>query len=550
MNFITFLLRNSRWGVIASVSAGTLSGAANIGLLALINSALNPGAGAAPSVWSFMALCLFALAAKVVSEVVLLRLGQKTTYALRVQLWRQILAVPLRRHEELGRHRLLTALTDDVFTIANFVTFLPSLCMSFAIVVGCLFYLGWLSPAILGLVLVFLLVGVTTFQLPVRQARRYFELTRRGQDSLFKQFRALTEGIKELKLHGARRRSLTDDFERLAVSQRRYNTVAGSIFVAAASWGQILFLVLIGLIVLTLPDFGSFDRRVLTGAALALLFMRGPLEGILAALPNLGSAGVALANVEQLGISLLEESEKTPSVQVEPTPGWRSIELVNVTHAYRGERDGHDFTLGPIDLTLRPGELVFLAGGNGSGKTTLAKILTGLYPPESGHIRLDGEVVDDDNREHYRQLFSAVFYDFFLFENLRALDGGGGDLDGAAGRYLERLQLDGKVSVNDGVLSTTELSQGQRKRLALLAAYLEDRHVYVFDEWAADQDPFYKDTFYFELLPELKARGKTLFVITHDDRYYHLADYVIRLDSGQMRTDASALAAPAEPARR
>jgi len=203
-----------------------------------------------------------------------------------------------------------------------------------------------------------------------------------------------------------------------------------------------------------------------------------------------------------------------------------------VTHVYRGEKDGDQFTLGTVNLMLLPGELVLLAGGNGSGKTTLAKILTGLYRPERGQIRLDGEVVDDDNLERYRQLFSAVFSDFYLFENLRGLSGG--DLDAEAQNYLTLLQLEDKVRVTDGTLSTTELSQGQRKRLALLAAYLEDRHIYVFDEWAADQDPFYKDTFYYQLLPELRARGKTLFVITHDDRYYHLADYVVRLDEGRM----------------
>lgn len=547
MNFLSFLLRNWRAGVVVSVVAGTLSGAANIGLLALINSALNSDARSAPSVWTFMGLSLFALLAKVGSEVVLIRLGQKATYTLRMQLWRQILAVPLRRHEELGRHRLLTALTDDVFTIANFVTFLPSLCMSLAIVIGCLVYLGWLSLTVLGLVLVFMVVGVTSYQFPVRRARRYFQLTRAGQDSLFKQFRGLTEGIKELKLHRARRLAYSRDFEATALSQRHYNTVAASIFVAAASWGQILFLVLIGLIVLTLPEFGGFDRRVLTGAALALLFMRGPLEGILAALPNLGGANVAVANVEDLGISLLEASEKEPVGQVEAARGWNSIELVGVTHAYRGEKDGHDFTLGPINLTLHPGELIFLAGGNGSGKTTLAKILTGLYPPESGHILLDGEIVDADIREHYRQLFSAVFSDFYLFESLHGLKSE--SLDKDAHKYLERLELDHKVSVTDGALSTTELSQGQRKRLALLVAYLEDRHIYVFDEWAADQDPFYKDTFYYQLLPELKARGKTIFVITHDDRYYHLADHLVRLDYGKMRSDEVARAIPLEPSR-
>src|SRR5688500_9922608 len=167
--------------------------------------------------------------------------------------------------------------------------------------------------------------------------------------------------------------------------------------------------------------------------------------------------------------------------------------------------------LGSTDASLQPGEVVFIAGSNGSGKSTLAKIITGLYPPESGEIRLDGKVINDRNRDDYRQLFSAVFADFYLFENLIGLEKSG--LDAQAREYLAELHLDHKVKVKDGALSTTALSQGQRKRLALLTAYLEDRPIYLFDEWASDQDPMFKEIFYTQILPDLKSRGKTVIAI-------------------------------------
>ena len=189
-------------------------------------------------------------------------------------------------------------------------------------------------------------------------------------------------------------------------------------------------------------------------------------------------------------------------------------------------------TVPPIDLTLSPGELVFIVGGNGSGKSTLAKLITGLYVPDAGEILLDGILVDDRNRELYRQLFSTVFADFYLFERLLGL--GLQDLDAQAKTYLEQLQLTHKVTIENGKLSTTALSQGQRKRLALLTAYLEDRPIYLFDEWAADQDPFFREIFYQQLLPELKQRGKAVLVISHDDRYFHLADRLLKLDYGQI----------------
>ncbi len=192
------------------------------------------------------------------------------------------------------------------------------------------------------------------------------------------------------------------------------------------------------------------------------------------------------------------------------------------------------FLLGPISLSLRSGEITYIVSGNGSGKSTLAKLITGLYIPQSGSIDLDGTLITDHNREWYRQHFSAIFSDFHLFD--RYLGFNHTSLDQDVERYLKQLQLDQKVQVRDGILSTTRLSQGQRKRLALRTAYLEDRPVYLFDEWTSDQEPLFRDLFYKEILVKLKERGKTVLVITHDDRYFHLADHIIKLEYGKVET--------------
>jgi len=216
-----------------------------------------------------------------------------------------------------------------------------------------------------------------------------------------------------------------------------------------------------------------------------------------------------------------------------PATPLHDLTLSHVKHSY-GDGD-NNFVLGPIDLNLRAGELVFLTGGNGSGKTTLAKVLTGLYIPEAGELSFNGEPLTDANRDSFRQNFSTVFSDGFIFETLLGLDKP--ELDQEAQDYLAQFQIDHKVQVKDGVLSTIDLSQGQRKRLALLTAYLENRPVYVFDEWAADQDPQFREVFYYQLLPGLIAKGKTVIVISHDDRYYHVADRIISLDYGKIVRD-------------
>jgi putative pyoverdin transport system ATP-binding/permease protein len=300
------------------------------------------------------------------------------------------------------------------------------------------------------------------------------------------------------------------------------------LYAAAASWGSFILFVFIGITLFVVARLFPVDPHVMSGYAMVFLYMIMPIESLLSAIPNVGTARVALERIEQVNAELPVES----GLSAPGAAGFESIVLDGVTHRYFREKENEVFTLGPVDLTFRPGELVYLIGGNGSGKTTLAKMLVGLYPPESGRILLNGAPVGEDGRDSYRQLFSVVFSDFFLFDSLLGLRFDG--LDASAQQLLVHLQLDHKVSIKDGAFSTLELSQGQRKRLALLVAYLEDRPFYVFDEWAADQDPLFKDVFYRELLPELKAKGKTVLVITHDDRYFHLADRYIKLEYGQL----------------
>jgi putative ATP-binding cassette transporter len=250
--------------------------------------------------------------------------------------------------------------------------------------------------------------------------------------------------------------------------------------------------------------------------------------------------GVALDSISRLGLLLKSAGlEPGPERSALPGPG-HTLELRGVTHAYYTE-DGSRFTLGPINLSIRKGRILFIVGGNGSGKTTLVKVLMGLYPSASGEILIDGRAITDQELDSYRQLFSAVFADFHLFDSLLGLQGPG--LDERAGEYLAQLRLEHKVRIQDGVFSTTALSQGQRKRLALLTAYLEDRPFYVFDEWAADQDPLFKEFFYRQLLPALREQGKGVIVISHDDRYFPIADELVRLEDGQLLEPLPALAA-------
>ncbi len=234
----------------------------------------------------------------------------------------------------------------------------------------------------------------------------------------------------------------------------------------------------------------------------------------------------------------VEPPEPTTSMILGPRPFLHdSLTLEGVAFAYHDEADRHGFALGPVDLTLRPGEVVILAGGNGSGKTTLVKVVAGLYAPRRGSIWVDGREIGEAERMAYRQLFSVVFADGYLFKDLLGLDRPGLADDARTG--LERLGLGERVGIEGIAYSTTDLSQGQRRRLAMLNARLEDRPVLIFDEWAANQDPHFRQAFYREILPELREAGKAVLVISHDEEYYDVADRVVRLREGRFVDEAA-----------
>jgi putative ATP-binding cassette transporter len=530
-------VRHARLRIALIAIAGVIGGVASTSMVALVTEILtrkNSRTGLLAGL--FIVLCVALPIFRFLSQVLLIDLAQRSLLAFRLRLARSILAAPLRHLETVGQHRLLATMTTDITTIVESITMIPLLVMHVAVVVSCLVYLGWLSPVVLLEIAGFIVLGVVTYQLPILRAIKHFLRSREIMDSLIKDVRALTDGTKELKMHRRRRWDFLRRMEATADEFRKENRAGFVVFSAASAWGQAIFFVVLGLLVLLLPRLQPMDSRTLIGFTVILFQMMVPLEVLMNALPQLGRALASAKAVDEMGFSLqaeIKEREGTSELPAETQ--WGRLELDHVTHRYRRENEEESFLLGPIDLTFEPGELVFLVGGNGSGKTTLAKLLLGLYAPEAGEVRLGGRTIDDSNREEYREHFSAVFSDFFVFETLLGLDAGA--LDDEARKYLTRLHLQQKVQVKDGALSTIELSQGQRKRLALLTAYLENRPIYLFDEWAADQDPIFKEIFYLELLPELKARGKTVFVISHDDHYFHVADRVLKLDYGRIEAD-------------
>lgn len=534
MNIIKLLVRNSWLTLICAIVMGATSGGCSTLLLAQINQGIN--SNNLPTIHlliSFIGLVLITVFSGILSQYLLVKSSQSAVYKLRLSLSEKILASPLRNLEQLGASMLLATLTKDINSISDTVLIIPFVCINLALIIGCLIYLAWLSWSVFLTTIAIIIIGIVIIQLLVGKAYKLFEKSREVEDKLFKNFRAITEGTKELKLNRYRRDAfLASELEVNAAESRTANVNSMAIVSIAYGNSQLLFFFLFGLLIFALPQFRQVETSVLSGYVLTLTYLMRPFETLVEVLPNISQASVALKKIDDLGLSLANKAEILAAIGDRSLTFNHSLKLKNVTHTYYREQEESNFTLGEINLTFYPKEIVFIVGGNGSGKSTLGKLIAGLYLPEAGEILVDRQLITEANQESYRQLFAAVFADFYLFENLLGIEQD--SLDAQADKYLQKLQLDHKIKIESGKFSSIELSQGQRKRLALLTAYLEDRPIYLFDEWAAEQDPYFREIFYRQLLPELKERGKTIIVITHDDRYFHLADRLIKLDYGQI----------------
>ncbi len=534
MNLISFLLRSSWSMVLLAIITGFLSGGSSAGLIALISHATTRSANERLTyiAWGFVGLALVALITNIISQTMLIRLSQDAVFQLRMRLSRQILSSELSHLEELGNPRLLATLTEDVQAVSQAVHQIPFLCIDIAIIVGCVIYITWLSWLVLLMVFGLTVVAIISNQWLLHKGDEFLSLAREEQDTLFKHLRTITEGVKELKLHSKRRQAfLSKNLESTAGSYRRYNVNGLTFFAVSTSWGKLIFFFAIGFVLFALPNILKISPQTLSGYILTFTYLMLPMENLVNNIPQFSRANIALQKIDSLGLSLNNKAEvftDSPSLH----NSWHDLELVNITHIYHREKEDDTFIVGPINLTFKPQEIIFIVGGNGSGKSTLAKLITGLYIPEDGEIWFDNKLITAENREWYRQHFSVVFSDFYLFDEFLGLQNP--QLNAQANYYLQQLQLDRKVKIEGDKLSTINLSQGQRKRLALLTAYLEDRPIYLFDEWASDQDPIFKDIFYTELLPKLRDQGKTVIVISHDDRYFHIADRIVKLDYGKV----------------
>lgn len=517
--------------IYAVAFCSLLTGVCNMLMIKTLNDVIHGGVSAgrmaifAGAVLGYLATSRFFSAA-------LLRATQRAVYDMRVDILTRVAACDLQRFEQVPNQYVYTAVTEDTGQIARSPEILSSMLIAGFTILVCFGYLLWLSPTAFALLVVCTLLGGWLYSRVAGLAERDWQRARETQDAFFRLVDHQLRGFKELKMSDTKRRAFFED-DLLARCRDGYtrNVAGGEKYIQAVLVSGVLIYGILGAFAFSGQAWLGLAPAPFAATILVMLYLTPAIQQAVDLLPTLDRFGIAVDKIERLQRELAQQPSLTQS-EPEPLtlpPYWRRIQLDAVTFHYPSTGGDSAFGVGPLDFSLTRGEVVFVVGGNGSGKTTLIKLLLGLYRPEAGRLLVDGTAYPAGEAAQ-RLLFAPLFADFHLFDRVY---GNLPDCDEVTA-LLHLFQLEHKVSLDDGAWSTLALSQGQRKRLGLVGALLDPAPILVMDEFAADQDPDFRRTFYHDLLPLFRARGKTVVAITHDEAYFDRADRILHMVEGRL----------------
>jgi len=546
MKLFDTLVKRSPNKVFVSIILGMLSGLSYALLIPLVSTALEPKSplfvedvvgvsrvlGYEISNYSFAKifsfLCLFILVTKTVSQIILTRIGLDATSELRKSIYKKISNAPVSSLESIGAARLIASITTDVPRISFGARAFPEFFINGVTLLGMMGFLYYLNDHVFWFVIKCIAFGVVTYQVPMLLGERYFKRARVAVDYLHESINGLILGSKELKLNRLKREHFYKDllirYEDMVIGEEK---TGHTIVRGAINYGSLISFFAIGAVSFVFVNYHSISRAELVSVVMTLLYITGPIATMLNFFPQVAVARTSMKKVNELFARMPSENVAQFG---ERLPAWKSITFDNVIYKYSGGED--EFVVGPLSFDIKKGQITFIVGGNGSGKSTLSKLITQHYFPYSGMVSFGEIQIGIDNVESARQDVTAIYSDYYLFD--RVLGIVDEHLKSKIEKYLSELGLDGKVKFKNGKFSTLSLSDGQRRRMALLIAYLEDKECYLFDEWAADQDPVFKEVFYREILRDLRAKNKVVVVISHDDRYFEVADQVLVMEQGKI----------------
>ena len=536
MKFVQLLRKASPMIFTLAMLVSVLSGVCSTVVIKLIHQYIDKGVTDGDNFYWYLTASVVGFGVfGILSSYYISDLTQSMIFKLRTELSSKILNASYQKTER-RLDRILPVLTADINYVSASMNRLPPVVTGLATALGCIVYLFILSWELTLACSTMFVVAFVVNYIALPYLKKYSEEARNEWDKIHANFEGVVYGMKELKLNREHRENyIAESIEPNCIRERDYRVKEETLYAVTSRLVEVILFVGIGVLIYTINDSGWVSKEEFGSYLLVLLFTVAPLATVSGFLKHIKRTQVSLAKIDQIGISLDKEPDFT--VKNLDISNWDEssepiFSMQDVKFAYDVDDPSEKFGIGPINLQVKKGEIIYLIGGNGSGKTTFIKLLTGLYIPTGGRLEFKGHNIADEGMDQYRMHFAGVFTDYHLFNDLHHIDSQ--LMETEANTLLEMLEINHKVKVVDGKLSTTRLSYGQRKRLAMMVSILENKEIYIFDEWAANQDPYFKEIFYAKILPGLKEKGKTIVAISHDENYFKYADRIIKMLDGEL----------------
>lgn len=509
--------------------------ALNFGIIYIINNVLSGSVEFSKNymVIVFSAIVVYTYLLNIIFQKKLNEYTYRVLYKNEKKLFNQVLKAPLPTIERFGTQRIYTAV-EDLRVFSDLPTVLTNTVNSLLVLilgVTYMFTISWVATIV---VVVMIVVVAGCYFVVMNSMSNEIVKLRGYAEHYFSLIDDLILGFKELKLSATRRKNIMS--KHLGPNRDKSERVdfkVNYIFQSINIIGQYGLFMIIGVIIFVLPALGLLEIADVIAYVVIILFISGPINNLIGMQQNYAQFIVANNRIKNF-MKDFQEEDKKEVVKKKKIESVNSIKFNDVCFDYQSKNHEKPFALGPINLEIRRGEVLFIVGGNGSGKSTFINILTGLYEPSKGGIIINGEVSKNSNTD-LDESIAAVFTNNYIFAN--NYDNYSLVNNEKYKSLLKTMQLDSIIMDDKEESARKNFSKGQGKRISMILALLEDKPILILDEWAADQDPHFRKFFYEELIPKLKKDGKTIIAVTHDDAYFHLANRIIKFDFGKIVKD-------------
>lgn len=520
-----------------------IAGIAQGGIVAIINAASKSSGESGGSLRYFLMFAVIMLTYIYTKKFALKRssvISEKAVCRLRNQIADNIRKCELRDFEKMQKTDVHTYLSRECITLTQCIPMIIGGCSSIVMLVFSSLYIAVISRMALVMIVIVTIMGIIYYLSKLKVMRDFLQNANIVENAFFQSMEHMVKGFKQVKMNDDLSEDLFNNHMKKKSDKAADTKIESAYLITDLNiFGQAFFFLLVAAVVFVLPTVSGLEDNKITQLVAAVLFLVGPLTELVGIIPSHTQCLVAANNLENLKRMVdlpVETEDSNGSAQLLRNSGdFKTLKLDEVFFTYHDHGDEYSFELGPIDLEIEQGKITYIVGGNGSGKSTLMKVLAGLYYPSKGRLSMNGVTIDKFNTHIYRSMFSVIFTDFHLFDRLY----GHKDIDHAKlAKLIDEMELTNITAYTEEKgFTTTDLSTGQRKRLALVVGLMQERPIYLFDEVAADQDPHFRKYYYEHILPDLRKQGKTIIAVTHDDRYFHLADRVIKMEYGKFSTE-------------